>query len=351
MSAPSPWWAPHVHADRRPFLAARGRITAAARDFFRSRGFAEVESAVLQVSPGNEAHLHAFTTELHAPDGAPSRLYLHTSPEFGCKKLLAAGERKIFDFARVFRNRERGALHHPEFTLLEWYRAEEAYEAVMEDCASLVAAAAHATGTRRLAFRDRIATPFAEPERMTVAQAFARFAEVDLLATVSPDDTDRDELAASAAKAGIRVAADDTWADVFSRVLVERVEPNLGVGRPTILYEYPVAEAALARPTAHDPRVAERFELYACGVELANGFGELTDAAEQRRRFEAEMAEKERLHGERYPLDEDFLTALAAMPPASGVALGFDRLVMLLTGAQRIEQVLWTPVVERGNPM
>jgi lysyl-tRNA synthetase class 2 len=331
MNAPSPWWSPHVHADRRPLLAARGRITVATRDFFRARGFTEVESAVLQVSPGNEAHLHAFATDLQAPDGTRSRLYLHTSPEFACKKLLAAGERKIFDFARVFRNRESGALHHPEFTLLEWYRVEEIYDALMEDCAALLAAAAHAAGTRRLAFRDRIATPFAEPERMTVAQAFARFADVDLLATVSADVVDRDALATAAAKAGIRVAADDTWADVFSRVLVERIEPNLGVGRPTILYEYPVAEAALARP--------------------ANGFGELTDAVEQRRRFEAEMAENERLHGERYPLDEDFLTALAAMPPASGVALGFDRLAMLLTGAQRIEQVLWTPVVERGNPM
>jgi elongation factor P--(R)-beta-lysine ligase len=349
MNAPSPWWAPHVHADRRPFLAARGRITAAARDFFRSRGFTEVESAVLQASPGNEAHLHAFATDLRAPDGTSARLYLHTSPEFACKKLLAAGERMIFDFARVFRNRERGALHHPEFTLLEWYRVEESYETLMQDCAALLAAAAHAAGTRRLAFRDRIATPFVEPERMTVAQAFARFAKVDLLATVSADGTDRDALATAAAHAGIRVAVDDTWADVFSRVLVERVEPNMGIGRPTILYEYPVAEAALARPTKHDLRVAERFELYACGVELANGFGELTDAAEQRRRFEAEMTEKERLHGERYPLDEDFLTALAVMPPASGVALGFDRLVMLLTGAQRIEQVLWTPVVERGT--
>jgi lysyl-tRNA synthetase class 2 len=351
MNAPSPWWAPHVHADRRPFLAARGHITAAGRDFFRSRGFTEVESAALQVSPGNEAHLHAFATDLQAPEGARSRIYLHTSPEFACKKLLAAGERKIFDFARVFRNRERGVLHHPEFTLLEWYRVEEPYQTLMQDCAALLAAAAHAAGTRRLAFRDRIATPFAAPERMTVAQAFARFAGVDLLATVSADDTDRDALAAAAATAGIRVAADDTWADVFSRVLVERIEPNLGIGRPTILYEYPVAEAALARRTAHDPRVAERFELYACGVELANGFGELTDAAEQQRRFEAEMAEKQRLHGERYPLDEDFLAALATMPPASGVALGFDRLVMLLTGAQRIEQVLWTPVVERGNPL
>lgn len=350
MNAPSPWWAPRVHADRRPLLAARAAITAAARDFFRSRGFTEVETAILQVSPGNEAHLHAFATELHAPDQTQSRLYLHTSPEFACKKLLAAGEGKIFDFARVFRNRERGALHHPEFTLLEWYRANARYEVIMDDCAALLAAAAHAAGTRRLSFRDRIATPFAEAERITVAQAFARFANIDLLATVSAGATDRDALAAAAATAGIRVAADDTWADVFSRVLVERIEPNLGVGRPTLLYEYPVAEAALARPTAHDPRVAERFELYACGVELANGFGELTDAAEQRRRFDAEMAEKERLHGERYPVDEDFLAALGTMPPASGVALGFDRLVMLLTGAQRIEQVIWTPVVESGNP-
>ncbi|WP_305793649.1 amino acid--tRNA ligase-related protein, partial [Caulobacter sp. S45] len=136
---------------------------------------------------------------------------------------------------------------------------------------------------------------------------------------------------------------DDSWSDVFSRVLVERIEPRLGEGRPTILYEYPLAEAALARPCPHDGRVAERFELYACGVELANGFGELTDPVEQRRRFEADMAEKARLYGERYPIDEDLLAALALMPPASGVALGFDRLVMLATEATRVNQVLWTP--------
>ena len=349
MSAPSPWWAPHVHADRRPFLAARGRTTKALRRFFESRDFVEVEGAALQMSPGNEAHLHAFATDLWAPDGSRSRLYLHTSPEFACKKLLAAGERRIVDFARVFRNGERGALHHPEFTLIEWYRADEPYETIMQDCADLLAAAARAIGAQRLNFRDRIATPFAEPERLTVAEAFARFAKVDLLATVSPDGTDRDALAAAAQTSGVRVAPDDTWADIFSRVLVQRVEPNLGVGRPTLLYEYPAAEAALARRTAHDPRVAERFELYACGVELANGFGELTDAAEQRRRFESEMDEKARVHGERYPIDEDFLAALATMPPACGVALGFDRLVMLLTGARRIEQVIWTPVAEAGT--
>jgi lysyl-tRNA synthetase class 2 len=349
MPEPSPWWAPHVHADRRPFLMARARLIAAARGFFLARGFVEVEAAALQVSPGNEAHLHAFATELIAPGGERSRLHLHTSPEFACKKLLAAGERRIFDFARVFRNRERGALHHPEFTLLEWYRAGEPYEAVMADCAALLAEAAAAAATQVLTFRGRSTDPFAEPERLTVAEAFDRFAGIDLLATVSAHETDRDRLAAMAGGVGVRVAADDGWGDIFSRVLVERIEPNLGLGRATILHRYPAAEAALARRVGADPRLAERFELYACGVELANGFGELTDPAEQRRRFEAEMAEKARVHGERYPLDEDFLSALGHMPAASGVALGFDRLVMLATGAARIEQVIWTPVAERGT--
>jgi lysyl-tRNA synthetase class 2 len=338
----SPWWAPHVYADRRPFLAARNRISAAFRAWFAARDFAEVETAILQVSPGNEAHLHAFATELIAPDTSRTPLYLHTSPEFAAKKLLAAGEPRLFTFARVFRNRERTALHHPEFTMLEWYRANEPYGALIDDCAGLMCAAAEAAGTRRFVWRGREADLFAAPERLTVVEAFRRYADIDLLAVLD----DRDALAAAAAGQEMRVAADDTWADVFSRILVEKIEPNLGIGRATVLDEYPVSEAALARPTAHDPRVAERFELYVCGVEIANAFGELTDAAEQRRRFETEMAEKERVHGERYPLDEDFLAALGAMPPASGIALGFDRLVMLATGAQRIEQVLWTPVVD-----
>jgi len=344
----SPWWAPHVYADRRPFLMARSRITAALRAWFEAKNFVEIEAAILQASPGNEAHLHAFSTELIAPDTTRSRLYLHTSPEFAAKKLLAAGEERLFTFARVFRNRERGALHHPEFTMLEWYRANEPYDALMQDCAALLAAAAAAAKAKAFTCRGRSADPFASSERLTVAGAFDRFAGIDLLATVNGADTDRDALAAAARAGGIRVADDDTWSDIFSRVLVERVEPNLGIGCATILDEYPVSEAALARPTAHDPRVAERFELYVCGVEVANAFGELTNATEQRRRFEAEMAEKERVHGERYPIDEDFLAALAAMPPASGIALGFDRLVMLATGAPRIEQVLWTPVAEPG---
>jgi lysyl-tRNA synthetase class 2 len=343
----SPWWTPDRHADRRPFLLARNRITTAVRGWFEAHDFMEVETPALQVSPGNEAHLHAFATQAIGHDGARTPLYLRTSPEFTAKKLLTAGETRTFELARVWRNRERGPLHHPEFTLLEWYRVGEAYETLMTDCASLLAVAAEAAGTGVLSFRGRSVDPLAEPERMTLAEAFERFAKIDLLATVQADGaTDRDALAAAAAGQMIRVAPDDTWADVFSRVLVEKVEPNLGRDRATILCEYPVSEAALARPKAADPRVAERFELYACGVELANCFGELTDPAEQRRRFEAEMAEKARVYGERYPIDEDFLAALAQMPAASGGALGLDRLVMLAVGASRIEQVLWAPVAE-----
>jgi elongation factor P--(R)-beta-lysine ligase len=326
---------------------ARNRIISALRAWFEVRDFVEVETPALQVSPGNEAHLHAFATQAIGHDGARTPLYLRTSPEFTAKKLLTAGETRTFELARVWRNRERGPLHHPEFTLLEWYRVGETYETLMADCASLLAVAAEAAGTGRLSFRDRSVDPLAEPERVTLAEAFDRFAGIDLLATVQADGaTDRDGLAAAAAGQGIRVAPDDIWADVFSRVLVEKVEPNLGRDRATVLCEYPVSEAALARPKAADPRVAERFELYACGVELANCFGELTDPAEQRRRFEAEMAEKARVYGERYPLDEDFLAALAQMPPASGGALGLDRLVMLAVGASRIDQVLWAPVAE-----
>jgi len=322
---------------------ARNAITRAVRAWFDEQGFTEVETAILQISPGNETHLHAPRTELTAANGDRTARYLRTSPEFACKKLLAAGETRIFEFARVFRDRERGRLHLPEFTMLEWYRANEAYEAVMADGIVLIANAALATGIGQFSFRGKIADPFAEPEMLTVAAAFKRFAGIDLLATIDGEG-DRTKLAA-AAGTKIRVAADDSWSDIFSKILVEYIEPNLGHGRLTILYEYPLPEAALARAASSDARVAERFEIYACGVELANGFGELTDAAEQRRRFTLAMDDKQRRYGERYPLDEDFLAAVACMPEASGVALGFDRLVMLASGAASVDQVVWTPPV------
>ncbi|HSZ11516.1 MAG TPA: EF-P lysine aminoacylase EpmA [Rhizomicrobium sp.] len=340
----SPWWSPHIHADRRAALAARGAIKRGARAYFEGLGFTEVECGALTISPGNEAHLHAFATEAKETGGAARTLYLHTSPEFASKKLLAAGETRIFDFARVFRNRERGPVHAPEFTMLEWYRAREPYESVMEDCIALLRLAADTTGAKTFSYRNKECDPRAEPHRMSVADAFTHHAGVDLLATLSPEGQgDREALSRRAQRAGLEVSANDNWADIFSKILVACVEPRLGIGRPTLLYEYPRCEAALARATAHDGRVAERFELYGCGVELANGFGELTDAVEQRARFEAEMDEKQRIHGERYPIDEDFLSALAQMPQASGVALGFDRLVMLAAGARTLNDVIWTP--------
>jgi elongation factor P--(R)-beta-lysine ligase len=335
----SPWWAAHRHADRRPLLLLRGRIKAAIRAHFEAQGFTEVECGALATSPGNEAHLHAFETRALTTAGEGRPLYLHTSPEFAAKKLLAAGERRIFDFARVFRNRERGALHAPEFTMLEWYRVAEPYETIQADCLALLTRAADIAGTGALRYRDRTCDPRAAPQRLTVAEAFTYHAGIDLLSTLD----DRDALATRARRAGFAVADHDNWSDIFSKVLTAAIEPRLGNSAPTLLVEYPRCEAALARAVPSDPRVAERFELYACGVELANGFGELTDPVEQRARFEAEMEEKQRIYGERYPIDEDFLAALAHMPAASGVALGFDRLVMLATGAPRLDDVLWTP--------
>ncbi len=336
-----------THARRRPLLVARGRIKRALRDWLEADGFTEVEAGALQLSPGNEAHLHAFETSLTGPDGASRPLYLHTSPEFACKKLLAAGEEKIFDFARVFRNRERGALHHPEFTMLEWYRTGATYEALMADCGQILRIAADTAGAGAFRFRDLTADPRAEPERLTVAQAFERHAGIDLLATLDGDGAgNREALAKAALTSGERVAPDDTWADIFSRLLVGRIEKRLGEGRATLLCDYPACEAALARRKPEDRRLAERFEVYVCGVELVNGFSELTDPVEQRARLTAEMDEKARVHGERYPIDEEFLEALGRMPAAAGAAMGFDRLVMLATGAGHIEDVIWTPVVE-----
>jgi lysyl-tRNA synthetase class 2 len=340
-----PWWTPANHADRRPILLARNRIQAAMRLWLADRDFTEVDPAALAHSPGNEAHLHAFTTHAIGNDGLARPMYLHTSPEFAMKKLLAAGETRIAAFAHVYRNRERGALHSPEFTMLEWYRVGEAYDVLMDDVVEFCRLAAKTAGSTQLQFRDKSCDPFAEPERLSVAAAFQRYANIDLLATIAPDgEPNVQSLAQQLQTIGLRVAPDDTWSDMLSRVLGELVEPHLGMGRITILDEYPAAEAALARKHPRDPRVAERFEVYACGVELANGFGELTNPTEQRRRFALEMDEKSRVYGERYPIDEDFLAALAIMPAASGIAMGFDRLVMLATAAPRIDDVIWAPV-------
>ncbi len=342
-----PWWRPEVLGPRLPMLRRRAAVVAAVRHFFAARGFDEVETPALQVAPGMEPHLRAFATDLAEPFGAERRrLYLHTSPEFAMKKLLAGGLERIFQVARVFRNGERSDVHHPEFSMLEWYRAGASYRDIMDDCEALVRAAAEAAGSRQMVWGGRVCDPARPWRRLTVAEAFAEYAGIDLPACLQGDPRDPDPapLAAAAARLDIATDAADRFEDVFFRILLDRIEPHLGVGAPAVLYDYPVSMAALARPKPEDGRWAERFEVYACGVELANGFGELTDAIEQRRRFEADMALKRRLYGECWPVDEDFIAAVGAMPPAAGVALGLDRLVMLLLAAGDIEAVLWAPV-------
>jgi lysyl-tRNA synthetase class 2 len=340
--AAPPWWRPDIFARRRPMLELRSRLTAATRAFFAERDFLEVETPALQISPGLEPHLMAFATELVAADQQSSRpLYLHTSPEFAMKKLLAAGLPRIFQLAHVFRNGERASTHHPEFTMLEWYRTGD-YDGVIADTTALMRKLAAIGGNANVAWRGLACDLDADPELLTVQDAFARHAGgIDLLATVG----DMRGLIAEARRIGVRVGQGDRWDDLVLRILAERIEPHLGAGRPTFLIEYPVEMAALARVKPGDPRVAERVELYISGVEIANGFGELTDAEEQRRRFTADMDLKEKLYGARYPIDEEFLAALAhGIPDSAGMALGFDRLVMLLAGAERIEDVLWAPV-------
>jgi lysyl-tRNA synthetase class 2 len=346
MPGSTPWWRPDRFAQRRANLDTRARIVKATRAHFEALGFTEVETPALQVSPGLEPHLVAFRTDLRAPGGATTTRYLHTSPEFAMKKLLAAGMGKIFQLARVFRNAERSATHHPEFTMLEWYRADAGYEALMKDCETLLWMVASTARVSEFTWAGKRCDPFVPSERITVAQLFMKYCGIDLFATIpDPQMPSLDLLSAQAQPIGIVPRDGDRWDDLFFRIFLEKIEPKLGFERPTIVYDYPVSMAALSRPKATDPRVAERFELYICGLELANAFGELTDVAEQRRRFAADMDLKEKLYGQRYPVDEDFLAALEhGLPPAAGIALGFDRLVMLATGADHIEDVLWAPV-------
>ena len=344
------WWEPERFADKRLRLEARARIARAVRSYFEGQSFVEVETPALQVSPGMEPHLKAFATALHEPFGGPqdgqSTLYLHTSPEFAMKKLVAAGMSRLFQLAHAFRDGERSDLHHPEFAMLEWYRTGTGTAGIIEDCMAVVREAAKAAGAKRFRRNDVSCDPFAEWERLSAAEAFARDAGIDLLSVLGQDDDpDPAPIKAEARRIGIKCDDRDRFEDVFFRILLERIEPNLGRDRPTVLYDYPLCLSALAKASARDPRLADRFEIYVCGVELANGCAELTDAAEHRRRFARDAAIKQRLYGVQYPADEDFLAALdRGLPDCAGVALGFDRLVMLATGAYSIEDVLWAPV-------
>lgn len=335
------WWKPEVFEKKKQFLSARQTVVRSIRAFFDAGGFYEVETPSLQIAPGMEPHIHAFRTTLLNPERDREQiLYLHTSPEFAMKKLLVAGLPKIYQICHVFRNAEGSRLHSPEFSMIEWYRANAGYREIMDDCVGLLRSVARTLNIKTYRYRDMSADPFADWEMISVAEAFQKYAGIDLISYLPPSALMFGE---KVKVLGLHTAPDDTFEDLFYRVMGKVIEPKLGQGRPTILYDYPVQMAALSRPKPEDPRFAERFELYVCGVELANAFGELTNAKVQRERFIADMDLKQKIYGERWPVDEDFLAALEhGMPESGGIALGVDRLVMLATGADDIKQVLWT---------
>lgn len=338
------WWQPETFAKRLNLLRQRQTVIRAVRGYFDGCGFHEVETPALQVSPGLEPHIMAFKTVLENHDGSPlSEMYLHTSPEFAMKKLLTAGAGDIYQICHVFRNRERASTHSPEFSMIEWYRTGANYWNIMDDCVQLLRAVATACGIQLYRYKGQISNPFGIWQIISVPEAFWQYCKIQLLETVG----DAEALRAGAHANGVRTDAGDNWDDIFFRIMAEKIEPMLGTPVPTLLYDYPAHMAALSRVKESDPRVAERVELYVAGLELANGFSELTDAKQQLARFEADMDYKEKLYGVRYPIDADFIAALAhPMPEASGIALGIDRLVMLAAGADNINDILWVPITE-----
>ncbi len=348
MEKTNSFWSPAAFKQRLPNLKIRQAIFQAIRDYFSVQDFHEVQTPALQISPGMEVHLMAFATQYAGWDGLAAQFfYLHTSPEFTMKKLLAAGAGNIFQICPTYRNRgEHSSLHQPEFQMLEWYRSNADYQELFTDCIGLLRAAASAAHITHYKYSDIHCDPFADWQIISVAEAFQKYAGIDLYATTpNPLQPDRAALVAQCQAQNIHVSDTATWDDLFFKIMGEKIEPLLGHPTPTILYDYPASMAALARKSAHDPMVCERFELFVAGIELGNAFGELTDAVEQRRRFEADMVLKEKLYGMRYPIDEDFLAAVAAMPPAAGIALGVDRLIMLACGAEKLTDVLWAPVM------
>ena len=318
--------------DRMPYLRRRARLTQAVRAFFDGHGYLEVETPYAVPTPGEEVHLRAMRTEQEAPDGTKRALWLHTSPEFAMKRLLVAGAGPIFQLARVWRNGEGSDRHAAEFTMLEWYRPGLGFDGLMDETEALLRSV-----LPPVVGCAGIETSLAQFERLTVADAFTRYAGADVLGTAG-------DAPALARSAGLPLRDGEGWEDLFFRLLLDRIEPELGRARPTFLTHWPAAQAALARRDPADPRVALRFELFVCGMELANAFEELTDAIEQRARFIEDRTRRHALYGADWPMDEDFLAALThGMPATAGIALGFDRLAMIAAGAPRITDVTWLP--------
>jgi lysyl-tRNA synthetase class 2 len=323
----------------------RERVVDAIRAFFKGRGYHEVETPLFVRCPGMEPYLDVFQTTWRTVRGESYLGYLTTSPEYAMKKLLAAGIGPIFQICKSFRNGEEvSALHNPEFTILEWYRTHADYTALMDECEELFRHLARTIDPRGngdgFRYRGNWIDVGSRWERLTVREAFKRYAGVDLV-----DESDR--LTDAAREKGYAITPETTWEQAYHQIFLNEIEPHLGRTTPTILYDYPISMAALARPSPRDPSVAERFELYVAGIELANAFSELTDAVEQRRRLEAEREERRQLGKTLYDIDDDFIRALATgLPPSAGIAMGVDRVAMLFADVTSIREVLWFPADE-----
>ena len=295
---------------RKKALQQRACILQGIRQFFIEKSYLEVETPHRIPTPAPESHIDATPSDTW---------FLHTSPELCMKRMMAAGYEKIFQICRCWRERERGSLHLPEFTLLEWYRANGDYHSLMEECEGLIRFVARTIGLeQKLIFRSH-EIDLSEPwERISVKEAFGRYSQTSVTEALEQN--------------------------LFDEIMVQGIEPRLGVEKPTFIYDYPAERGALARLKQDDPSVAERFELYIGGLELANGFSELVDSEEQRRRFQLENRNRQFIGKRIYSMPDKFLDELDSMPPSAGIALGVDRLVMVFLNAETIDEVVaFTP--------
>lgn len=321
-------------------LKQRAQVVRAIRDFFWQQGFLEVETPQLVPLPSMEPYLEVFETQLLDVNRQPHRAFLTSSPEFSMKKLLAQGVGKMFQICKSYRNAEGlSSRHNPEFTILEWYRPNEDYTQLMQDCEDLYRFIGQELGMTKLSFRGKQFDLTQPWNRITVAEAFLQYADIDEETLLH-----RKVLVQAAAKKGYQVDSTTTWEQAFNQIFLNEIEPFLGQEVPTILYEYPAEQAALSRRCAHDPRYAERFEFYIAGLEMGNAFGELTDWQEQLHRLRADREEKERIGRTLYDIDMEFIDALKqGMPPTAGIAVGIDRVVMTFLNAEKIQDVLAFP--------
>jgi len=322
----------------------RIKIIRLIREFFWQNNFAETETPVAVRYPGQEPNLNPVPVIFEDPDGKKEKFYLHTSPEFAMKKLLAAGYEKIFQLTKCFRNNEEfGGLHNTEFTMIEWYRAPGTYREIMDDTEAMFKYVGEKLQIKKLTYRKKEIGIFTNWERMSMKSVWEKYAGVNL-----DDYLEIEKMKKLTSEKNYSVSDEDSYDDLFYKIFLNEIESKLGLEKPVFVYDYPAQMASLSRLCADDKRYAERFELYAGGLELANAFGELTDADEQNIRLEADKALREKNGRDIYAVDPEFISALrSGMPPASGIALGVDRMVLLFTGAKDINEVIFQSVKDQ----